>query len=105
MLRSILLPGLFALCASACVDNASATTQASTGSDTAGSADDHRTPPLPPKEAFEACASSTENATCAFDIDGHHVTGTCSHGPDGQGPLACKPDQPPPPPPPPRLSA
>ncbi len=116
---------LFALFASACVDDASATTEAATGSD---SGSDHCRPPLPPKEAVDACASLAADATCAFDIDGHHVTGTCKHGPsfggtlvpgcdasllrcgrvgdqshsgpEGQGPLACAPDHPPPLPPP-----
>ena len=86
---------LFALFASACVDDASATTQAATGS---GS--DRCPPPLPPKEAVDACASLAADAACAFDIDSHHVTGTCKHGPEGQGPLACAPDHPPPVPPP-----
>lgn len=59
-------------------------------------------PPPPPQEAIDACASATAGDTCAFDLDGHHVDGTCRNGPDGGGPLACAPDQPPPPPPPPQ---
>jgi hypothetical protein len=85
---------ILALLAAGCVDDASATTQAEAlAAD--GSGAPHRPPP---KEAFDACASSTADATCAFDIDSHHVTGTCKHGPDGAGPLACVPDRPPPPP-------
>ncbi|HEY4180186.1 MAG TPA: hypothetical protein VGM90_25260, partial [Kofleriaceae bacterium] len=53
----------------------------------------------PPPEALAACKDVNEGATCAFTIHEHDVTGTCSHGPDGQGPLACKPDHPPGPPP------
>lgn len=53
-------------------------------------------PPPPPQEAIDACASSTAEAACAFDIDGHDIDGTCKTGPDGNGPLACAPDQPPP---------
>jgi hypothetical protein len=79
---------LFALALCGCLDTASSTTQAST------TGRDHR----PPQEAIDACASSTADAACAFDIDTHHVTGTCKHGPDGGGPLACAPDHPPPPP-------
>ena len=55
-------------------------------------------PPRPPQQSIDACATSNEGDACAFEIDGHHVTGTCSHGPDGGGPLACKPDHPPQPP-------
>ena len=84
---------LFALLAAGCVDDASATTQAEAVAAEGSGA--HRPPP---KEAFDACASSTADATCAFDIDNHHVTGACKHGPDGAGPLACVPDRPPPPP-------
>lgn len=74
----------------ACVDDATASSaQAST--DPTGSGD-HRPPP---QEALDACASSTAGATCAFDIDSHHVTGTCRQ-PDASRPLACAPDQPPP---------
>lgn len=52
----------------------------------------------PPKEAVDACSSKAANDTCSFSHDGHDVTGTCSTGPDGNGPLACKPDHPPGPP-------
>ena len=72
-------------------------TDSQTSSELAG-ARDHRPPP-PPEEAFAACADSTAGVPCAFDFDGHHVDGTCRNGPDGDGPLACAPNQPPPPPP------
>ena len=56
----------------ACVDDATASSSHSaTGS--AGSGD-HRPPP---REALDACASSSAGAACAFDLDSHHVTGTC----------------------------
>jgi hypothetical protein len=87
---------LLASLATACVDDATAS-DTSAIANAQGSAGCHR--PLPPKEAFDACANLTAGAACAFDIDSHHVTGTCRRGPDGQGPLACAPDHPPPPPP------
>lgn len=54
----------------------------------------------PPPEALAACKDASEGATCSFTHRDHSITGTCSHGPDGKGPLACKPDGPPPGPPP-----
>lgn len=48
-------------------------------------------PPRPPKVAVEACASRAAGDACAFDDDGHHVTGTC-FTPDDDKPLACKPE-------------
>ncbi|HTJ44379.1 MAG TPA: hypothetical protein VL463_19885 [Kofleriaceae bacterium] len=83
----------------ACTDQMDSTASAAV-SENAGS--DHRPPPRPPKEAVDACASLKASDACAFDIDGHHVTGTCKTAPDGNGPLACAPDQPPPPPKPPQ---
>jgi hypothetical protein len=77
--------------ATACVDDATASDTQST---TSGSGA-HRPPP---QEALDACASLTAGAACAFDIDSHHVTGTCKQGPEGNGPLACAPDRPPLPP-------
>ncbi|HEY4058467.1 MAG TPA: hypothetical protein VGM39_17765 [Kofleriaceae bacterium] len=53
----------------------------------------------PPPEALAACKEASEGATCSFSHRDHDITGTCSHGPDGKGPLACKPDHPPGPPP------
>ena len=82
-----------ALGAAACVDDTSAASQASSDPQ-AGSG--HKCPP--PKEAFDACASSSAGAACTFSIDGHDITGTCKNGPDGNGPLGCAPDHPPPPP-------
>jgi hypothetical protein len=55
-------------------------------------------PPGPPQASIDACASSAAGDACAFDLDQHHVTGTCRRGPDDQGPLGCAPDQPPRPP-------
>jgi len=87
----------------ACTDTSDASTTADV---TAGSADgaqptggsDRPPPPKgkPPQEAIDACAKAAAGDACAFDLDSHHVTGTCRQGPDGQGPLACAPDHPPP---------
>jgi len=61
---------------------------------------DHRgPPPRPPQEAVAACSKAAPGDACAFQIDGHAIDGTCRHGPDGQGPLACAPAHPPGPPP------
>ena len=87
---------LSTLTAAACVDDATASdTQATEAFDTGAPAGPHRPPP---KEAIDACASTAAGATCAFDVDDHHVTGTCRRGPDASKPLACVPDHPPPPP-------
>jgi hypothetical protein len=91
----------------ACTDSMDGAAQAAVSgtadAGSAGSGSDHRPPPpRPPQQALDACAKAADGDACAFDIDGHHVTGTCSHGPNGDGPLACKPDQPPPPPKPPQ---
>lgn len=52
-------------------------------------------PPFgPPPEAFEACESLEAGAACSVTApDGHTISGTCRPGPDGQGPLACAPEQ------------
>jgi hypothetical protein len=85
-----------ALAATACVDETSADSQASTVGSGSGN---HQGPCRPPpQEALDACAGAVADADCAFDVDGHHVEGTCRTGPDGNGPLACAPDHPPPPP-------
>lgn len=85
---ALLLAGLV----TACVDDATASdTSAVANAQGSGC---HR-PPLP-QAALDACANLTAGASCAFDIDSHHVTGTCRQGPSGNGPLACAPDQPPP---------
>jgi hypothetical protein len=47
----------------------------------------------PPPQALAACANLAVGAACAFDVDAHHVEGTCQNGPDGHGPLACAPDR------------
>ena len=75
----------------ACIDDTSTDTQSSAIGD---GIRDHRPPP---PEAFAACTSATAGDTCAFDIDGHHIDGTCRNGPDASAPLACAPDHPPPP--------
>lgn len=93
---ALLLAGL----ASACVDDATASTAEATASATAARGSGGcRRPPPPPPQAIDACANLGAGATCAFDVDSHHVTGTCRQGPNDSGPLACAPDQPPPPPP------
>lgn len=53
----------------------------------------------PPQEAFDACAKSKAGDACTVQLGDHTITGVCAHGPDGNGPLACKPDHPPGPPP------
>ena len=82
-----------ALGAAACLDETSADTQASS----VGSGSGHHHGP-PPPEAFDACENLAAGDACAFDIDTHHIDGTCKNGPDGDGPLACAPNNPPPPP-------
>lgn len=81
----------------ACVDDTSQDTQAST---IEGEGEGCNRPPHgpPPPESFDACESLAAGDTCAFDIDGHHVEGTCKTGPDGEGELACAPERRPPPP-------
>ena len=83
---------MFRLCillalASGCVDDATASDSQSETAARGGSA--HRPPP---QEALDACATGSAGGACAFDIDGHHVTGTCRQGPNGQGPLGCAPE-------------
>ena len=88
----------------ACTDPTGTASAAVSDPTAASAGSGQRPPPKPPQQALDACAKSAAGDACAFDIDGHHVTGTCSHGPDGNGPLACKPDQPPPPPKPPQAA-
>ena len=88
---------MFRLCillalASGCVDDATASDSQSA---TAARGSNHHGPP--PQESLDACATGSAGGACAFDIDGHHITGTCRQGPDN-GPLACVPDHPRPPP-------
>jgi hypothetical protein len=44
-------------------------------------------PPGPPPAAVEACRNANAGDACSFD----GISGTCARGPDGNGPLACKP--------------
>jgi len=44
-------------------------------------------PPGPPPQAIDACRTANPGDACSFD----GVAGTCARGPDGNGPLACKP--------------
>ena len=88
---ALLLAGL----ATACVDDATAS---DSQTETAARGSGCRRPP-PPQAAIDACSSQSAGASCAFDIDSHHITGTCRQGPNASAPLACAPDQPPPPPP------
>jgi uncharacterized protein YdeI (BOF family) len=52
-------------------------------------------PHRPPKEAVDACQSSSSGASCSFSgREGKQMTGTC-WSPDTSKPLACKPAHPP----------
>jgi len=53
----------------------------------------------PPQEAFDACKSLSEGASCSVNFNGHTMTGTCRKGPNGESELACVPARPPGPPP------
>ena len=47
----------------------------------------------PPPEAMDACGNFTSGAACSFTgRRGQAIAGTCQSGPDGSGPLACKPN-------------
>lgn len=83
---------------SACIDPSSEETAAAAVSDPASAGSGAHRPRRPPPQAIDACAKAALGDACAFDLDSHHITGTCSHGPSGDGPLACKPDHLPPPP-------
>jgi hypothetical protein len=52
----------------------------------------------PPPEAVEACREKQVGASCAVKLGPpgreHSVEGTCAAGPDGAGPLACRPERP-----------
>jgi hypothetical protein len=48
-------------------------------------------PPGPPPEAIDACASANEGDACTVTIGDRAFSGTCAKGPDGNGPLACRP--------------
>lgn len=60
---------------------------------------DRPPPRQPPREAFEACTSKKAGDACSVTLGPRSITGVCATGPDGNGPLACKPDHPPGPPP------
>ena len=94
---ALLSSALVFACTDAPVDASSAAATTATAD-----AGDRPPAPRPPIASIDACASSAAGDACAFDVDGHHVTGTCRRGPDDQGPLACAPDHPPPPPKPPQ---
>jgi hypothetical protein len=50
----------------------------------------------PPPEAVDACSGRAAGDACSISHEGHAIAGTCARGPDGNGPLACRPSQPPP---------
>jgi hypothetical protein len=53
-------------------------------------------PRTPPKEAFEACASSHEGDACTVKLPDRELDGVCTTFRDAG--LACRPNRPPPPP-------
>lgn len=53
-------------------------------------------PPGPPPEAVDACNGATSGDACSITHGDHTISGTCERGPDGNGPLACRPAGPPP---------
>lgn len=52
----------------------------------------------PPPEAFAACKSMSEGATCTVMLEEHSIEGVCHGGPNGEPELACVPSFPPGPP-------
>jgi hypothetical protein len=50
----------------------------------------------PPPEAIAACSSAKAGDACTVSHGDHTIAGTCANGPDGNGPLACHPNDPPP---------
>lgn len=48
-------------------------------------------PPGPPPAAVDACDGASEGDACSFTLGDHSIQGSCARGPDGNGPLACKP--------------
>jgi hypothetical protein len=48
-------------------------------------------PPGPPPAAVDACDGASEGDACSFTLGDHSISGSCARGPDGNGPLACKP--------------
>jgi len=47
-------------------------------------------PPMPPQEAVAACAGREAGASCAFQLDGHSLAGSCQAIPGGTL-VACVP--------------
>jgi hypothetical protein len=48
-------------------------------------------PPGPPPEAVDACNGASAGDACSVTFGDRTVNGTCERGPDGNGPLACRP--------------
>ena len=100
------LLGVFGCAVASAADGPTASTRASL----AASPADGTQPPShpvdepprhkPPQEAFDACKSLSEGATCSVTFNGHTMTGTCRKPPHGEGELVCVPQRPPGPPPP-----
>ena len=53
-------------------------------------------PPGPPPEAVDACTGASAGDACTITHGDEVISGTCERGPDGTGPLACRPSGPPP---------
>jgi len=52
--------------------------------------------PGPPPEALSACSGKAVGDACSMTHEGRAIAGTCAAGPDGAGPLACRPSERPP---------
>jgi hypothetical protein len=52
----------------------------------------------PPKEAFDACKTLAEGATCSVKFHDKTLDGSCKKGPEADSALACAPAKMPPPP-------
>ncbi|MCW5802882.1 MAG: hypothetical protein KIT31_10890 [Deltaproteobacteria bacterium] len=50
-------------------------------------------PPPPPQAALDACNGKADGDACAFQLDGHALSGACWR-PDASRPLACRPPHP-----------
>lgn len=99
MLRRISVLSTLLMAASLCAcEQSGGTGETSQTSSNITTSDDQKPePPKPPQEAFDACKSIAEGATCKVAIGDKSVDGTCRKGPDGNGELACVPEPPPPP--------
>ncbi len=79
-------------------------TTSDTSSTVDGGAQTAPTPPSPPAEAFAACQTSVEGASCTVQMPARTMEGNCGKGPGSSASLACAPAKPPtdlrPPPPP-----